>query len=162
MLQAREKTCGRSSRQAGGLAASTAAVMLAMGLGAGTAAAGGAITVEKPWMRFIIKARPASGYFTLRNNGDAAVELTGASSSACGMLMLHQSKQEKGVDRMMHMKSVSVPAHGTLVFAPGGYHLMCMSPTNGMAIGANVQVTLRFADGTQVTSPFPVKGPSGK
>jgi copper(I)-binding protein len=113
-------------------------------------------------MRFIIKARPAAGYFTLRNNGDTATELTGASSSACGMLMMHQSKQEDGVDKMLPVKSVAVPAHGAVEFAPGGYHLMCMSPTNAMAIGAQVPVTLRFSDGAKVTASFPVKGPGGK
>jgi copper(I)-binding protein len=136
--------------------------MLACGLGISAAAAAGSVTVEHPWMRFIIKARPAAGYFTLRNNSDTAKQLTGASSSACGMLMMHQSKQEDGVDKMLPVKSVAVPAHGLVEFAPGGYHLMCMSPTNAMAIGAQVPVTLRFSDGASVTASFPVKGPGGK
>src|SRR6187551_2303237 len=131
MKRLTQTTRVQSSMRAVGRA-SALAMILACGIGVSAAAAASSVTIEKPWMRFIIKARPAAGYFTLRNNGDAAVELTGASSSACGMLMLHQSKQEKGVDRMMHVKSVSVPAHGTLAFAPGGYHLMCMSPTNAM------------------------------
>jgi copper(I)-binding protein len=133
--------------------------LLASGL---AALAAGSVTVEHPWMRFIIKTRPAAGYFTLRNDGDTAKELTGAASSACGMLMMHQSKQEDGVDKMLPVKSVAVPAHGSVEFAPGGYHLMCMSPTNTMAIGAQVPVTLRFSDGASVTASFPVKGPSGK
>ena len=113
-------------------------------------------------MRFIIKARPASGYFTLKNDGDSAVELTGASSSACGMVMLHQTKSEGGVDKMMMVKSVKVPAHGSFSFAPGGYHLMCMKPKASMKLGANVPVVLKFADGKTVTASFPVKGPGGK
>jgi copper(I)-binding protein len=113
-------------------------------------------------MRFIIKATPAAGYMTLKNDGDRAVVLTGASSPACGMLMLHQSKQENGVDRMMHVGKLDVPAHGSLTLSPGGYHLMCMQPKDAMKIGASVPVTLTFADGQTVTAQFPVKGPGGR
>jgi copper(I)-binding protein len=118
------------------------------------------VSVQKPWMRLIIKSRPAAGYFTLNNNTGSPVELTGAASNACGMLMLHQSKTVNGIEKMLPVKSVSVPAHGTLSFAPGSYHLMCMSPKSAMTVGATVPVTLKFADGKTITAQFPVKGAS--
>ena len=133
---------------------------LALLLGFAAPAFAADITVEQPSMRFIIKARPAAGYFTLNNASGKPVELTGASSSACSMLMLHQSKQENGVEKMRMLDKVPVPAHGTVSFAPGGYHLMCMNPK--MGIGDNVPVTLTFAGGEKVTAQFPVKGPGGQ
>jgi hypothetical protein len=136
-------------------------VFLIVLLGAPAFAAGG-LTIEKPWMRFIIKARPAGGYFTLHNNTDKAAMLTGASSSACGMVMLHQTKEDNGIEKMLPVKNVAVPAHGTLSFAPGSYHLMCMQPQAAMVVGASVPVTLTFADGTSLTGQFPVKGPGGQ
>jgi hypothetical protein len=120
------------------------------------------VKIEQPWMRFIIKARPAAGYMTLRNDGDKAVTLIGATSPACGMLMLHKSKQEKGIEKMQHVTVVPVPPHGTVSFAPGDYHLMCMEPQAGMKVGASVPVTLKFKGGESVTAQFPVKGPGGK
>jgi copper(I)-binding protein len=117
--------------------------------------------VESPWLRFIIKDRPAAGYFTLRNDTDRSVELTGASSSGCGMMMLHQSKEVGGVDKMLSVKSVMVPAHGTLNFIPGSYHLMCMNPQSTVVIGATVPVILKFADGRTISADFQVKGPGG-
>jgi copper(I)-binding protein len=137
-------------------------LIFACGIGVSAAAAASSITIEKPWMRFIIRARPAAGYFILRNNGEKPVKLTGASSPACGTLMLHQSQEKSGMDHMTHVKGVSVPAHGSVEFAPGGYHLMCMSPGKAMKVGANVQVTLKFADGATTIASFPVKGPGGK
>jgi copper(I)-binding protein len=131
-------------------------------LGTYAASAAGGVTIEKPWMRLIIKARPAGGYFTLRNNTDAPIQLIGASSTACGMVMLHQTKEENGVEKMLPVKSVTVSAHGKVSFAPGGYHLMCMKPQSSMVLGRSVPVTLKFADGKTLTAPFPVKGPSGK
>lgn len=120
------------------------------------------ITIEQPWMRFIIKARPAAGYMTLRNNGDKPAILTAAASPACGMLMLHRSVRQNGIETMQHMSSITVPAHGNVSFAPGGNHLMCMQPQDTMRIGKSVPVTLTFADGSTVTAQFPVKGPGGK
>jgi len=55
------------------------------------AQAAGGVSIDKPWMRFIIRATPAAGYFTLKNDSDSTVELTGASSSGCGMVMMHQT-----------------------------------------------------------------------
>jgi periplasmic copper chaperone A len=122
--------------------------------------AAGAVTVEQPWLRLIIKDRPAAGYMTLRNTGDGPAMLTGASSPGCGMLMLHQSKQENGVEKMLHVPSITIAAHGTFNFAPGGYHLMCMQPQ--MQVGESVPVTLTFKNGQTVTAQFPVKGAGGK
>jgi periplasmic copper chaperone A len=109
-------------------------------------------------MRLIIKARPAGGFFIVKNDTDKAVELTGASSPACGSMMLHQTKEENGVEKMLPVKSVTVPPHGTLSFHPGGYHIMCMKPQASMVVGANVPVTLTFAEGQSVTAQFRVTG----
>lgn len=113
-------------------------------------------------MRFIIPSRPAAGYFTLSNQTAQPRTLVGADSPACGMLMLHRSLTDSGVDRMTMVQDIDVPAHGQVVFAPGGYHLMCMSPTPVMVPGHSVSVTLRFKDGGAITASFPVRGATGK
>jgi periplasmic copper chaperone A len=120
------------------------------------------VSVQNPWMRFIIKARPAGGFFTLRNDTNTALTLTGASSPACGMIMLHETKEVNGIAQMLPVKSLSVPAHGTLSFHPGGYHIMCMKPQSTMVVGHEVPVTLKFAGGKIVTASFPVRGPGGR
>ena len=149
----------QSSMRVNGLAVS--ATLFALALSAPVLAAPKGVSIEKPWVRLIIKARPAAGYFTLRNDGEKPVVLTGAASSACGMVMLHQSKEVNGIEKMLPVKSVTVKPHGTLSFAPGGYHLMCMKPQAAMAIGKSVPMTLKFADGDSITAQFPVKGPGG-
>jgi copper(I)-binding protein len=57
---------------------------------------------------------------------------------------------------------VAVPAHGSLSFAPGGYHLMCTQPQSSMQIGHSVPMTLQFAGGGSITAQFPVKGAGGQ
>jgi copper(I)-binding protein len=128
----------------------------------GAQAAGNGLVVSGAWMRSIIPSRPAAGYFVLANRTDAARKLVKASSPACGMLMLHRSVNRNGVDRMEMVESVDVPAHGQVAFAPGGYHLMCTSPSKELAKGRKVAVTLYFDNGESVTSEFPVRGAAGK
>ncbi len=93
---------------------------------------------------------------TVRNDGDSAAVLTGASSPSCGMLMLHKSEDSSGMAMMMDMQTITIPAHGSVTFQPGGYHLMCMSPA--MKPGDTVKMTLSFQDGSTMTVAAPVYG----
>jgi copper(I)-binding protein len=111
------------------------------------------VTVSKPWMRFLLPSIPAAGYMVLQNNGNNNEILTGASSPACSSLMLHESKDESGMAMMMDVPSVVIPAHGSVTFAPGGYHLMCMNPK--MKVGDNIPVTLTLK--SNVTLSFSAK-----
>lgn len=142
---------GRGCRAA--LAAAALALM---------AAAPAGVAVEGAWMRSIIPSRPAAGYFTLENTSGADLSLVGASSPACGMLMLHQSMDMGGQAMMKMVPAVKLPAHGKVSFSPGGYHLMCVNPTSAMRHGATVPVTLRFSNGETITTPFPVRNALGK
>ncbi len=117
------------------------------------------VTVAHPWMRYLLPSLPAAGYMVLRNSGEDDAVLTGATSPACGMLSLHESKEESGMAMMMSEPSIPIPAHGSVNFAPGGYHLMCMRPR--MRAGGSVPVTLIFQDGQRLTTVMPVYGPNG-
>ena len=87
--------------------------------------------------------------------------LVGAASPGCGDLMLHRSVSDNGQERMEMVDSVAVPAHGEVRFEPGGYHLMCMSPTAEAARGRSVPVTLRFQDGCSLDGELAVRGATG-
>lgn len=117
--------------------------------------------VSNAWFRALPSNLPAAGYFTLHNLGPA-LQLKGASSPACGSLMLHRSSEEGGMSSMSMVESVDVPAGGTISFSPGGYHLMCENPSPTMQPGWTVPVTLQFGDGSDVTASFTVKNAAGK
>jgi periplasmic copper chaperone A len=124
-------------------------------------AAEAGLALADPWFRLVMPSLPAAGYFTLSNADGAARTLIGAASPACGMLMLHRSVDQGGRESMAMVDRVPVPAHGKLGFAPGGYHLMCTSPTAAMRPGHSVPVTLHFADGSSLTASFPVRDATG-
>ena len=120
------------------------------------------VTISSAWFRALPSGQPAGGYFTMKNGGATPVELVAAHSTACEMLMLHRSNTSSGTSRMEDVKSVSIPAGGTVSFAPGGYHLMCMNPGAAMAPGKTVPVTLVFSDGNKTHANFAVKNAAGK
>ena len=123
-------------------------------------AASPTVTVTKPWIRYLLPSLPAAGYMTLSNSGNTDAVLTGAASPACGMLMLHKSQDDSGMAMMMDVRTITVPANGSVTFAPGGYHLMCMQAK--MKIGATVPVTLSLSDSSTVTASFAVRDAKGQ
>lgn len=139
-----------------------AGLLAALACATALPAAAAGLSLHDPWMRFVIPSRPAAGYFTLSNDTGKAQVLTGAAAPACGQLMLHRSLSENGMERMAMVKSVTIPAHGHITFAPGGYHLMCLAPSAAIAPGRSVPVTLHFADGSALTASFPVRGATAR
>jgi len=142
------------------LGSALCALALALSYPAARAAEPG-LVISQPWLRLIMPSRPAAGYFVLSNETSHTHALIGAASPACGVLMLHRSVNDNGQERMEMVDSVSVPAHGEVKFVPGGYHLMCISPTAALARGRSVSVTLRFEDGGSLAASFPVRGATG-
>ena len=131
-------------------------------LAPGPALAASSLEVRDGWIRAMPAAIPSGGYFTLHNNGSTDVVLTGASTPACASLMLHKSEMTGGMSSMRHVDEVEVPAGGSVAFAPGGYHLMCMNAGPAITPGAKVPVTLLFKDGSKITVSFAVRNAAGK
>jgi periplasmic copper chaperone A len=121
------------------------------------------VTVSQGRMQVLLPSRPAAGYFTVKNQGDTPLVLSGASAPDCQSLMLHQSTTDGGMVRMAMVPSMPVPPHGSVSFSPGGYHLMCMQPSGALLTHQGSEtVTLRFADGGSVSAPFAVQGVGGR
>jgi copper(I)-binding protein len=122
--------------------------------------AASAVTVSDGWIRALPGTLPAGGYFKLHNGGATAIALVGASSPACGMLMLHKSDTMNGMAEMSDVERVDIAAGSTIAFAPGGYHLMCTDP-KALHPGGKISVTLSFSNGTHITADFAVRNAAG-
>lgn len=118
--------------------------------------------VVDPWIRALPNHLPAAGYFTLENGGSKPLELIGAKSPDCRELMLHHTVSDGGTERMEMVARIDVPAKGSIVFAPGGFHLMCMMPTADVAPGKTVPVTFEFEGGSSFQADFIVRNAAGK
>lgn len=122
------------------------------------AADGPSTRVSHVWIR---EAPPGinvlAGYFTLDNLTDKALILNEVSSADFGKVEIHQSVQTNGVESMQQLDSLSVPAHGSVEFRPGGYHLMLMQPRKNFFSGDTVSLILSFSDGSQLAILAPVR-----
>ncbi|WP_341316125.1 copper chaperone PCu(A)C [Paraburkholderia sp. IMGN_8] len=121
---------------------------------AGTAATA---SVSDCWIRALPGKLPSGGYFKASNAGDQPLNLVGVSSDAFGMAMLHQTQKQGSTSAMVMVDQVPVPAHGSLAFAPGNYHVMLEQPKEPLKIGSTIPLTFTFSDGQKVIAACTVK-----
>ena len=59
---------------------------------------------------------------------------------------------------MQKQNQISIPAGGTLIFEPGGNHIVLIRLMDDLAIGNSFAFKLRLADGSEITLKVPAKG----
>ena len=117
--------------------------------------------VLAPWIRSAPPtASVMAGYLQLEAGG-AAIAVTGAECTGFGTTELHESAEVDGVATMRRLPRVELPAGGSIEFAPGGKHLMLMSPAMIPATGETVACALLLADGTRLEFDAPVRQGAG-
>ncbi|MFW6851195.1 copper chaperone PCu(A)C [Burkholderia gladioli] len=122
-------------------------------------AAPDALSVSKCWIRAMPAGIPSGGFFEVANSSDKPVQLTGVDSEAFGMAMLHQTQSNGSMSKMVMVDTATVPAKGTLSFAPGGYHVMLEEPRQALKIGSTIPLTLSFGDGEKLSAQCKVESP---
>ena len=96
-------------------------------------------------------ARVYAVYMTLNNQGAQPLTLVGLASDCCAHGMLHSTRQQEGRVIMEHLDALEIPAGGQVQLQPGGIHVMLMGPKASLVEGDEIDVDLRFADGSQQT-----------
>ncbi|NGM89018.1 copper chaperone PCu(A)C [Parapusillimonas sp. SGNA-6] len=115
------------------------------------------LSVTACWIRSLPKPAPSAGYFVIKNSSSQDVKLTGASSPAYGMVMLHQTTEKDGMSRMSETEDVVIPANGELEFKPGGYHAMLEQPTSEVVVGGKVDMAFAFSTNEKATAQCDIK-----
>ncbi|GHJ41273.1 copper chaperone PCu(A)C [Streptomyces sp. TS71-3] len=100
-----------------------------------------------------VLADTATAYFTVRNTGGTDDRLTRVTSDLAPMVTLDITAD----NTMRTVKSLPVPAGGTLHLRTGGNHLMLMHLRDRPAVGDTVTLHLTFATSAPVTVKAPVK-----
>jgi copper(I)-binding protein len=118
------------------------------------------VMVSGCWIRSMPGDLPSGGYFNVMNMSDSPVDLTGVETNAFGMSMLHQSQSNGSTSTMVMIDKATVPANGTLTFAPGNYHVMLEKPAKPLKVGTSIPLDFTFSDGEKVTAECIIKSPS--
>jgi len=115
------------------------------------------VRIIEPWARAtILASRPGAAYLTIESARDD--RLISIESPVADRVMIHASDNNDGVNRMVHLDTLDLPAGKSVVLAPGGTHLMLMGLKERLIEGARVPVTLRFERAGEVTITVPVLG----
>jgi copper(I)-binding protein len=116
------------------------------------------LKVESAWIR---TAPPAAttlaAYATLTNTGTSTLKITETSSPSVQMAMLHETSVVNGVAQMRMLDSLSIPAGGTVLLAPGGKHLMLMGLKNVPKSGDHLSIVFTDSTGCVTSVPFAVQ-----
>ncbi len=97
----------------------------------------------------------AAVYLTVENGSGERVSLVGVRTNR-GRAEIHESYMEADLMRMRPVASVAIESGATVVFEPGGLHIMLFD-LPGLAPGDVVDLTLQFDDGSDVAVSAPVR-----
>ena len=132
-------------------------LMLALApIAAATEEAG--VSVRDAWVR---EAPPGvammAGYMVVQNNTSRSQVLVAASSSGFESVTIHRTVVKDGKAGMVHASQVELGRSASLVFAPGGYHLMLMNPKRTLRAGDPVVINLEFRGGLVLPVAYEVR-----
>lgn len=96
-----------------------------------------------------------AGFGRLVNNGDQELEIIAYASPQFNDVSLHQTIVVDGLSRMKAVPVLKIPAGSDFEPAPGGFHLMFMSPANALEDVLSIRIEL--ADGGQFSFELPVE-----
>jgi hypothetical protein len=116
------------------------------------------VSVRDAWVR---ESPPGvammAGYMALRNNTSRSQVLVAARSSEFETVMIHRTIVKDCVARMVHASRIELTPNASLIFAPGGYHLMLMNPKRTLRAGDPVVINLEFRGGLVLPVAFEVR-----
>ena len=85
-------------------------------------------------------------YFSLENNSNESVQLTGAEISAADTVEIHRSEVIDGLMRMRAQQNVTIQSKEVIHFEPGSHHLMIKGLKTDLSLDDSLQFTLHFAN----------------
>ncbi len=116
------------------------------------------VSVRDAWIRETPPGMAMmAGYMALRNNTSRSQVLVAASSPGFETVMMHRTIVKDGMARMVHASQIELTPNASLIFAPGGYHLMLMNPKRTLRAGDPVVINLEFRGGLVLPVPFEVR-----
>jgi len=119
------------------------------------------IAVRDAWLREPPPLSPAAGYLVIENNCAAPVALVGAATAAAARTEIHVMENNNGRMTMDRVDSLNIAAGATLELKSGASHLMLLQLLRPLKAGGEVELALRFGDGSEHKITAPVRKDPG-
>ena len=116
------------------------------------------IEISQAWARALPPVVPnGAAYFTLVNHSNKDIVVTGVSSDIAKHSMLHESYFDDGKVAMRHIEELVINPHKSVIFKPGGFHVMLMGLKKPLTKGGEFTMSFQLKDGSQITTSVTVK-----
>ena len=116
------------------------------------------VSVRDAWVREMPPGVAVmAGYMALQNSTPRPQLLVAASSSSFETVMFHRTVVKNGTATMQHAPQIELLPNASLLFMPGGYHLMLMNPKRTLRTGDRVDIYLQFRGGFVLPVAFEVR-----
>ncbi|MDO6834362.1 copper chaperone PCu(A)C [Pseudoalteromonas carrageenovora] len=99
---------------------------------------------------FLPASSSSVGYLTIINHSGTPATLTKATLEGLERVEIHEHSHVNGMMKMQQVESVTIKAHESVIFQPGGYHLMVFDPQEPLKVGQERKLTLYFNDGNRL------------
>lgn len=120
------------------------------------------ISIENAWARAVPpNMKNSAAFMLLKNTSDEARAAVSASSNVSDRTELHSHTNDNGVMRMRQVERIDIPAGGSAVLEPGGYHVMLIGLRQPLAPGDEIAIELTFDDGSTERANVPVQKMAG-
>ena len=126
-------------------------------VGCGQEHTGDPIVVRDAWIREPPPRSPAAGYLVIENRSGEPVALVAVATEAAGRAEIHVIEYKDDRMTMRRVAELQVPAGEEVALKPGGAHLMLMELRQPLREGDEVELVLRFGDGTERRTQVPVR-----
>jgi copper(I)-binding protein len=100
----------------------------------------------------------SAAYMVLRSRGGADT-LIAAATDVAEVVELHTVERDGDIMRMRPVTQIEVPAGGSTMLQPGGFHIMLIGLRRDLQAGETVRLTLTFANAGDVVVEAPVRAP---
>jgi copper(I)-binding protein len=108
-------------------------------------------------MSMTMTSAVSAAYMTIENTGSTPDRLISVSADVAGSAELHQTVVKDNVAQMVPLPDgIEIPAGGSVELKPGGMHIMLMQLQHDLAPDQVVNLTLKFASGTELKMQAPV------
>src|SRR5438309_5859003 len=116
------------------------------------------VSVRDAWVR---ETPPGiammAGYMVLQNKTSRSQVLVAARSSGFETVTIHRTVAKERMTGMEHAPQIELLPKASLLFAPGGYHLMLLNPKRTLHAGDRVDITLEFRGGLVLPVTYEVR-----
>jgi periplasmic copper chaperone A len=118
-------------------------------------AAAPTVAVSDVWVRSSdnsVVGGMTGAFMQIHNTGEREVALVGAESTVAGKVEIHETVIIDGAMRMQQISAgLVIPAGTVAVLEPGGNHVMLMMLGQQVRAGDEIEITLKFSDGSEQT-----------